>query len=269
MDLEEIITMNNKKGVIINIDSHTEKDFLPLYKYLVSEYRGGSDCPILLLTDNTDSLILKDETCFIPNEMIFLNRNSGTLLRDIKKMAKRRAEILASPRGMETMVSHTKHHHALYRIMVMICEALHIPAPALYIADQMPDKCQNLSGATFPGNVDYCTDIFIKSEGSDTASFCCEAKALIHELRHVWQHKYRPELFDGYFEYKLSNKDAYALQPAEIDANAYSFLLMKVICGIDMDAFGVPDKERKLIEKRIHKIQEEMYEEENIEEERC
>lgn len=58
--------------------------------------------------------------------------------------------------------------------------------------------------------------------------------SISHEMRHVWQHKY---FADEYFtEYKTpgecSDKTEYNLQPAEIDANAYAFLVMYCTFGM-------------------------------------
>lgn len=106
-----------------------------------------------------------------------------------------------------------------------LCDALNIYCPPLYITQSDIDE----TGVN---------NITINEKGADGKSLGIVLdsrfdilyilKSLAHELRHVWQHLNRPELFDGYIckTGKLCSEEQrikYALQPAEIDANAFAY----------------------------------------------
>lgn len=242
----------------LDLDNHDEIDFLPIYKYLITEYDKGTDCPIVVLMDIDEAIILKDETNVIKNEMIFLNRKSETILRDLKKVSKKSAGILASANGIGTVLSNSPYYYVFYKIMVSVCEALVIPAPAFFIVSVMPENFKGLRGVAYPGDKDICTDILIRNDGVNIEDFVPQAKTFIHELRHVWQHKYKPEFFDDYFTLNKTNLDQYILQKAEIDANAYAYLVLKNVMNIGPDLFYRSEKEKELITKRMEEIQEEV-----------
>ena len=49
---------------------------------------------------------------------------------------------------------------------------------------------------------------------------------IAHEMRHVWQAKYMPSLLEGYMQSDQLDKEAYNLQSAEIDANAFGVVIL-------------------------------------------
>ena len=50
--------------------------------------------------------------------------------------------------------------------------------------------------------------------------------AVAHELRHAWQLKFAPKMFNEYLQPGKLDKEAYVLQPAELDANAFATFVM-------------------------------------------
>lgn len=77
--------------------------------------------------------------------------------------------------------------------------------------------------------------------------------ATAHELRHLWQHL-NNERFDDYKHSDELSVEAYNLQPAEIDANAYAALMMMSQLGVKPQWHGLSDKVIKAINNRINEI---------------
>lgn len=50
--------------------------------------------------------------------------------------------------------------------------------------------------------------------------------AIAHELRHVWQKQYKPDILWGYRSSDRISTEEYNLQPAEIDANAFAAVIV-------------------------------------------
>ncbi len=114
----------------------------------------------------------------------------------------------------------------IYRNASTICEWLRIPCPQIIVSKNAP-----LNGCAYnTESGDKTVWIHIKQKESIKKMYC----TLAHELRHAWQHKYYNEKY--FKDYKMFDKDsshdekvAYYLQPAEIDAYAFSFCFMKTI----------------------------------------
>ena len=78
--------------------------------------------------------------------------------------------------------------------------------------------------------------------------------AVVHELRHAWQFKNTPDMFKNYQNSAVLSVKAYNLQPAEVDANAYTVIYFGCLYGIrpTFNALGVEVCEA--IEKRANEI---------------
>ena len=206
----------------VNIDSHEQQNFTALYEKLLSKFADDSNCPAIILLDDTEPMICRNS---FGDSVLFLNRNSDTLLRDFKKTISKKEIIISEKNEMqlETFWSPECNYGIWYNWIWKVCKYLEIDMPAIYIVDRMPDAFSNLSGVVLPGNRPYATDIFIRLDNNiaDTVKTC------IHELRHVWQYKYHDDWFDDYHAFIPENREAYYMQTAEIDADAFAYWVLE------------------------------------------
>lgn len=79
--------------------------------------------------------------------------------------------------------------------------------------------------------------------------------AICHELRHVYQTIYAPDLFNQYatIDEGLSTED-YNLQPAEIDANAFAAVYMRERFGVSPLFKGYSENVKNEIHLQMEKI---------------
>lgn len=76
--------------------------------------------------------------------------------------------------------------------------------------------------------------------------------AVCHEMRHIYQSVYDEHILDGYIELGSGiSFEAYNLQAAEVDANAYASLFIQANFGIKPLFQNFQEPVRKKIEKRI------------------
>lgn len=107
-----------------------------------------------------------------------------------------------------------------------VCDLLKIAAPQIEF---------NTSHFSSPTMMAQCapdgTVLYIRKLSVSTPDYLF---AIAHELRHVWQLKKNPKLLEGYLPVNLSASiEAYNLQPAEVDANAFAALVMIDFWGIE------------------------------------
>jgi hypothetical protein len=81
--------------------------------------------------------------------------------------------------------------------------------------------------------------------------------AIAHELRHIWQMKNCPEIFQNYINSTDTDIEQYNLQSAEIDANAYAMVVMESGFGVSPQFKGLSEKIKKKILSRANEIMEE------------
>lgn len=80
--------------------------------------------------------------------------------------------------------------------------------------------------------------------------------SIAHELRHIWQMKNCPEIFQNYINSTDTDIEQYNLQSAEIDANAYAMVIMESGFGITPQFKGLSEKVKKKILLRANEIVE-------------
>ncbi len=225
MQKSRVKEIMKKAAVIPNIvkfdvHRHKEQDFAELYRFLVRKYEGYEDCPALLLLDECVPKILCDENGY---EAVILNRASDDLKRDLKNII-RKPGVLTNVDTFDTIWCPETCYRNIYNLVLDICNLLKIPAPAVFMSKKMP-KIEGISktvgGMAIPGD-DLVTDVIVQNT-MDTEGRI--VKALAHELRHVWQHKYHNSWFDDYSAKKRGEE--YALQKAEVDAEAFAYLYME------------------------------------------
>lgn len=85
--------------------------------------------------------------------------------------------------------------------------------------------------------------------------------AIAHELRHVWQEKYRPEMLNGYRHSAEIGADEYNLQLAELDANAFGVIVMSNLFHVAPRFESLSETVKAEIHKRADEIAEELAEE--------
>ncbi|MBQ8109669.1 MAG: hypothetical protein IJ124_05880 [Clostridia bacterium] len=81
------------------------------------------------------------------------------------------------------------------------------------------------------------------------------AFALAHELRHAWQHVHAPEMWQGYrTRLACGSVEAYNMQPAEIDANAFAQIIMVDAIGLKPLFRGLSPRVRAAINARAAEV---------------
>lgn len=120
-------------------------------------------------------------------------------------------------------------------------DAYEIYGAAIYLADKLNlKKCPQIIGCSAQVIPDY-KGMTIQDELNQT--YCILIKnsmplwekleTLAHEMRHAWQHQVdHNKFFANYnFNFTKDNLEEYYLQPAEVDAEAFSFLAMQDFAG--------------------------------------
>lgn len=80
--------------------------------------------------------------------------------------------------------------------------------------------------------------------------------ALAHEMRHLWQSERRPELLNGYAARAQTALALYNKQPAEIDANAFAYLVMLEWFGSEPLFNGLSTADKQAIYARAAVIEQ-------------
>lgn len=204
--------------------NHTPKDYRDIYKYLTDRFGSNTeDCPAILLLTSAEPKMFEDR---YGDSVIFLDRNAKTLKGDLKRSLSRPSEKIDDElvSKLQTLWNPTCNYGVWYLWLLEIGNALCIDIPAFFICDQMMPGISKLNGVVFPGDdKPFATDIILRVEQNNTD---WSLKTLLHEMRHVWQHKYHSEMFEGYGKYTESSKSTYSLQIAEIDADAYAYWVL-------------------------------------------
>ena len=217
------MTRTNKQTITISFFDHQEQDFSPVYKRLFEKYESDIDnMPAVLLLDNVSPMIIQNQ---YGDSCVILDRNSKRLVEDLDA-------ILLKPitkvdnnyiRDLRKFWCPGDVYYVWYTWLMEICTYLQIKAPALFVCYFMPDPLSNLGGAVLPGGEEpYVSDIFLKS--SDNIEMML--KVLLHELRHVWQHKNHNAWFEGYFSYTPDNAEKYYFQKPEMEADAFAYWVL-------------------------------------------
>lgn len=78
---------------------------------------------------------------------------------------------------------------------------------------------------------------------------------VLHEMRHKWQFESNPKLFYDYQSSAALSSDAYNLQPAELDANAFARRIMVDYFGIEPLFNGLGDNVKQKIKALSEELQ--------------
>lgn len=132
----------------------------------------------------------------------------------------------------------------------LFSDALDIDIPAVVFSTDKNDYTTPTQRAGYDMNTET---LYIRSEdfNPDMLHVIC------YELRHMWQMKNRPDMFDDYKQSDAIGVNEYNLQPAEVDANAYAVVAIEYCYKIrpTFNALGVEVCEA--IEKRANEIRSE------------
>lgn len=92
--------------------------------------------------------------------------------------------------------------------------------------------------------------IYIRRKKNPDADYML---AIAHELRHIWQITQNPDLLKGYRPINMMESlEAYNLQPAEVDANAFAAMVMADFFHLSPQWQGMSQKVVDAINKRIN-----------------
>ena len=126
-----------------------------------------------------------------------------------------------------------------------ICDILNIPVPDV-IFDTSNFSTETMMAQCSPDG----STIFLKPYDKPTPDYFF---AIAHELRHVWQIQNDEQFY--FSDYKpvdlCANSEAYNLQIAEIDANAFAGLIMADFFNLKPLFKGMPDSVRTGIFERM------------------
>ena len=142
----------------------------------------------------------------------------------------------------------------IYDFINNICDILNIPVPTISY------NTLNFQTDTMLAQVDLSgKTIYIKKYDNPNPD---QFFSIAHELRHVWQIKNDNKSFLS--EYKsadlMKSIEEYNLQPAEIDANAFAYIIMVDFFGIKPLFYGLSDNVKSRIFKHIDEIVTELSE---------
>ena len=117
--------------------------------------------------------------------------------------------------------------------------------PKSFFATETMNACCNIA----------TDEIFIK----DTISLADLLLCLAHEMRHIWQQTHKPQFQKEYkFRTKEGTIDDYNMQEAEIDAHAFSSILVERFIGAKPTFDGVGERVCKKIEEHIRILEKEL-----------
>lgn len=142
---------------------------------------------------------------------------------------------------------------------IFLCDALNVYCPPLYITQSDIDET-GVNNITVNEEGPSAKSLGIILDGNCETLYIL--KALAHELRHVWQHCYHPELFDSYvFSVgRIATEEQrikYDLQPAELDANAFAYNFIMSVFGEKLDCMTEWDEVNLEIVKCAEKMRTE------------
>lgn len=126
-----------------------------------------------------------------------------------------------------------------------ICDVLNI---------DMPDVSFDISGFQTATTLAQCSPdgstIYIKESDKPDLD---QLFSIAHELRHIWQIRNNKQLY--FTDYKPADMcgslEAYNLQIAEIDANAFAYIVIVDCFGVKPLFEGLPDLVRQKIIDRV------------------
>lgn len=123
---------------------------------------------------------------------------------------------------------------------------LDIPAPGIEYNYKFKSKTQ-LAGADPDG---WTIALSAAAEGPDLYF------AVAHEIRHLWQRK-NGWTFSGYKENTGDGLTEYNRQPEEVDANAFSALVMRSAFRLDPRFDGMDEDTKRMITDRRKELEKE------------
>lgn len=129
-----------------------------------------------------------------------------------------------------------------------ICDILNIPVP------QFSYDTSHFHSSTMMAQVDSAGKVmYLKKYSKPNFD---QLFSIAHELRHVWQITYYQEKY--FYNYKtmdvLKSVEEYNLQPAEIDANAFAYIVMADFFGVKPLFQGLSDIVKSQIMERVNQI---------------
>lgn len=133
----------------------------------------------------------------------------------------------------------------IYKFIKVICNDLKIKKPKVQVTKSF---ISNTQLASYDPSREIIT---IKKEYENMYDVCF---AISHELRHKYQIDYKLFDFKNYKSNSQTTSIEYNLQPEELDANAYAYLIMMSAFGVEAKFNGVDQTVISAIKKRAIEI---------------
>lgn len=222
---------SSDKSVSFGLSPDNIPNMAPLYRKLLNIYsESHSECPTLFIVD--DSMI--DIPYIKCSDNLILKR--GVSLE--KTMTEDNCDISA------LLTSFGKGAYDIYRAALLACDILDIKCPIIVPIN----NTGGFNGIALQNR--KCLTKIIQIEAD--LRRLDQLAALFHELRHAWQHeKNHKKYFRGY-KFLGPGIDAheYLMQPAELDANAFSVYMM---VSLGFEDYPVKRKNFDDVNKEIEK----------------
>lgn len=211
VDLNEI---DNREPFLV-LYSNEEGAAENVYRELLMEFKDNkSACPTVIVC-SAIAVEGRYLDAAITNEGILLICE-GISYRSVKNQLQVISASLAD-------VFPARYAYWEYAEALDICGDLRIRCPQI-IHTTDPAIVKNMGGCTIQLFGDTYPIVFINANASNG----CIAQTIPHELRHIWQHKYKEKKYFSNYVFCNDPKGdedirSYYLMPAEVDAEAFSF----------------------------------------------
>lgn len=178
------------------------------------------DFPDILVLKNQSSDVVRYE---MPNGRSILGiKNCGNICKKIlSEIRTPKAQKEDAPDIMIHSLD-SENVSSLYCVAVLLSEMLEIPCPQI-VFRELPEDLHSWA--------EYEKNLVVLGTVPNEVS-CMMIRFMAHELRHLWQHKYRPEYSEGYIKPEDSI-EGYFNCMAEIDAEAWASRLCLEVLGED------------------------------------
>ena len=184
-------------------------DMVPIYTMLRALYEKTPDtCPTLIVVEN------------LPGGMPYIKCSDILMLKRGIPLDDTMTKDNYYYRDSIPLGSFKDFSYDIYGVALVACNRMNIKCPQIILSNEL----NQLRGVTWQGG-DNLTKLIQLKPGMSTSE---TMEVLLHELRHAWQHeKHHSKYFIDYrfLDTGIDLRD-YMMQPAEIDAEAFSVRMM-------------------------------------------
>ena len=223
--------LNSSNQVILNVSTEHIPDMVPIYRKLVSLYRNAKDfCPTLYIVED-----LPEGISYIKSSDILLLKRGISLESSMLKNNYFYRESIP-------LVSFQSVAYDIYNVTLFACDRMNIQCPLILLSNEL----KQTRGETWQNSNNLSKIIALRNNMRLDEYI----EVLMHELRHAWQHeKHHDKFFRNYkfLDTGIDLKD-YLMQPAELDAEAFS---VRMMVDLGFESYPVRRKEFDDVNKEI------------------